>query len=224
VRFLRGFGNGDYDRLICAGDLFDFWFEYRHVCFSDYFHVLRAFADLREAGVELHLACGNHDFWAGRFLRDEIGFQIHLDPAVLDFDGKRALLFHGDGLNSADRSYLLYKRFARNPLVIGAFRLIHPDLAMRIAQGVSHGSRTLLGVEKPAEGPEARALREYAKMLFSRGEADIIICGHAHAGAFELHPTPNGEGLYINPGDWRDSGSHIVWQNGEFSPREWRDG
>ena len=216
VRFLHGLGDLGCDRLICAGDLFDFWFEYRHVFFSGYFDVLRAFAALHDAGVELHLICGNHDFWSGRFLRDEIGFAIHPDQVQLDFGGKRALLFHGDGVNKTDRAYRAYKRVARNPLVVGAFRMIHPDWAMRIAQGVSHGSRTLLGVDNPQDGPEARALRDHARALLAEGVADIVVCGHAHAPAVEFHPTPSGEGVYVNTGDWITQRTHVVWQDGVF--------
>jgi UDP-2,3-diacylglucosamine hydrolase len=216
VRFLETLGTRGCDRLICVGDLFDFWFEYRHVCFSGYFDVLRAFAALHDAGTELHLICGNHDFWAGRFLRDEVGFSIHPDRAELDFGGRRALIFHGDGVNKTDRAYRAYKRVARNPLVVGAFRMIHPDLAMRIAQGVSHGSRTLLGVDNPEDGPEARALRGHARELLAAGTADIVVCGHAHAPAIEPHPIPGGEGLYINTGDWLGHRTHVVWQDGAF--------
>ena len=216
VSFLRAFPPEEYDRFICLGDLFDFWFEYRHVVFSGCFEVLRAFADLRDASTELHLVCGNHDFWAGRFLRDELGFHIHQGPARLLFGDKTALFVHGDGVNPRDWGYRIYKRFARNPLVVRLFRLIHPDWAMAIAQGVSHGSRTLTRVEDTAHGPEAAAIRAYAKDLLARGETDIVGCGHAHAPALEEHPAPGGTGIYLNPGDWRASRSYIVWDADGF--------
>lgn len=218
ISFLRGFGGGDFDRIICLGDLFDFWFEYRHVIFSEFFEVLRAFADLRDAGIELHLVCGNHDFWAGRFLRDTLGFQIHPAPVTLPFAEQCVHFAHGDGINPSDTGYRIYKRFARHPFVIGAFRLIHPDWAMAIAQAVSHGSRTYLGVENPHEGPEARALSAYAAGILAAGEADAVMCGHAHAPVREEHPTPTGTGtgLYFNTGDWLGHRSYVVWDGAEF--------
>ena len=51
VAFLRRLDPADVARVVVLGDLFDFWFEYKHVVFSGYFDVLRAFADLRDAGV-----------------------------------------------------------------------------------------------------------------------------------------------------------------------------
>ena len=217
ISFLQGFSPVEYDRIVCLGDLFDFWFEYKHVIFSGYFEVLRAFADLRDAGVELHLICGNHDFWAGRFLEEQLGFHIHPDAVDLPFGDRRAHFIHGDGINPEDRRYRLYKRFARNPFVVGAFRMIHPDWAMGIAQGVSHGSHTLLGQDNPADGPEARSLSRYAQGVLAAGTADVVFCGHAHAPVHEKHPTPRGEGDYFNTGDWLASHSYVVWDGAEFT-------
>lgn len=216
VAFLHRVSPEEFDRVICLGDLFDFWFEYRHVVFSGYFEVLRVFADLRAAGVELHLVCGNHDFWAGRFLRDELGFHIHQATAELPFGDKKAILVHGDGINPKDHSYRVFKRVARNPLVVGVFRLLHPDWAMALAQVVSRRSRILTLAHDTAAGPEATALRAYAKGVLERGEADIVLCGHAHAPVIEEYPTPSGMGIYVNSGDWLIHRSHVIWDGSGF--------
>lgn len=216
VAFLRGISPREYDRVICLGDLFDFWFEYRHAVFSGYFEVLRAFANLREAGIELHLVCGNHDFWGGRFLRETLGFHVHESTVDLPFGGRTAHLVHGDGINADDWVYRTYKCIARNPLVVGAFRLLHPDWAISIARAVSHGSRTMGNHHDPAEGPEAKALSAYARAVLAQGRADIVLCGHSHAPVRETHPTPDGEGLYLNPGDWLSRRSYVVWDGRDF--------
>ena len=223
VRFLKSFDPAEYTRIVCVGDLFDFWFEYRHVVFSGYFEVLRALADLRDVGCEIHLICGNHDFWGGRFLHDELGIHIHPDRYVADFGGQRVLFVHGDGINPADRSYRVYKRFARNPFVVGAFRLIHPDLAMKIAQGVSHGSRTIKREEDPANGPEAKALQAFAQGVLARGEADAVFCGHAHAPLQQAFPTPAGTGVYINTGDWFHHYTYATWDGTAFALKHWEE-
>jgi len=212
IDFLRRSRNRyGWNRIICLGDLFDFWFEYRHVCFSGYFDILRTFASLRDDGVELHLACGNHDFWAGSFLKHEIGFAVHQEAFSLPFGSAKALIFHGDGIDPADRGYRAYRAVARHPWAIGLFRLIHPDLAMTIARAVSGGSRKWFSDADPATGRQARVLREHARSLLAKGQADLVACGHAHAPALETWPTPTGQGIYLNTGDWLRQYSAAVW-------------
>jgi UDP-2,3-diacylglucosamine hydrolase len=217
IAFLHAFPADEFDTFICLGDLFDFWFEYKSVIFSDFFGVLRALADIRDAGVEIHLICGNHDFWAGRFLREDLGIHIHPNTMAYDFGDLRGHLVHGDGINPEDWKYRAYKRVARNPLVVGAFRCIHPDWAMAIARGVSHSSRTLLGADDPAHGPEAQALRRYAGDVIARQEADVVLCGHAHAPVLESVEASGHTGVYINSGDWLAHRSYTIWDGAQFT-------
>ncbi len=216
LSFLREIDPVHVERMICLGDLFDFWFEYRHVVFSGYFDVLRAFADLNDAGVELHLVCGNHDFWAGRFLREAVGFTLHYDAVRMDFGGREALLLHGDGLNPRDRGYRCFKRFARNGLAVKLFRWVHPDAAMTLARSMSRHSRALSSAENPADGREAGVVRAHAHQLLRDGVAPIVICGHSHVPAVETTPAAEGMGLYINPGDWPRHRSYVEWDGREF--------
>ncbi|MBN2312230.1 MAG: UDP-2,3-diacylglucosamine diphosphatase [Candidatus Hydrogenedentes bacterium] len=219
VRFLRQIDPGEVCRVIVLGDLFDFWFEYRHVVFSGYFDVLRAFADLHDGGVELVFVCGNHDFWAGRFLERHLGFTIHDDSCLIDLGGKRTLLMHGDGLNKKDIGYRIYKRIARARPVVWLFGLLHPDWAMGLAQCVSRTSTRVADTPDFSKGSEAAALRAHAERALAAGEADVIMCGHSHHAVIEEYPTPDGAGLYINAGGWLWSRTYVEWEAGEFRLR-----
>jgi len=215
--FLRGIDPSKTGRLIILGDLFDFWYEYNHVVFSGYFDVLRAFADLHDHGVEILFACGNHDFWAGRFMERELGFTIYQDPVTLELDGLRIHFAHGDGINPKDWVYRLFKRFARLSIIIKAFALIHPDWAMGIAQFVSRGSRKMFSPDDPSEGPEVIPLRNYAEKMLASGQADAVVLAHSHYPAHEEFLTPNGKGHYLNTGDWMQGRTYIILENGEFT-------
>lgn len=217
VAFLRGIDPEEFSRVVMLGDLFDFWFEYRHVIFAEYFEVLRALADLRDAGVELHLVCGNHDFWAGRFLREELGIHVHPDRFLLDAHDKRVLFVHGDGVNPRDWSYRLYKRFARWPIVVGLFRMLHPDFAMTVARRVSRASRRRFDEHFDNE-PEIRAVREHGRRCIERGEADIVISGHTHAVDDVTWDMEGRTGRYLNTGDWMIRRCYLVWDGAEFTP------
>jgi len=211
VAFLRSIDPSEVERIVILGDLFDFWFEYRHVAFSGYFEVLRALADLRDAGVVMHLVCGNHDFWAGRFFEADLGISVHRDGYRHTLGGTRGLFVHGDGLNPSDRGYRVYKRIARSRVAIGLFGLLHPDWAMAIAQRVSHGSRSFMGPADPGESREVKAMRAYAAGVLERDEADLVVCGHTHFPVEETIARSQGEGRYINTGGWLEHQTFLLW-------------
>lgn len=219
VAFLKVLRQRNYDCIIILGDLFDFWFEYKHVIFSGYFEVLRAFADLSDDRVEMHLICGNHDFWSGRFLEKRLGIHVHHGPYEREIEGKRILFSHGDGVNPKDAGYRFYKLLARSPLVIGLFGLLHPDWAMAIAQTVSHGSREVKKDGDPALGREVQAIRDYATDLLQKNIADIVMCGHTHYAVQEEIETAHGPRAYINTGDWMNYRTYWEWDAGKFVQR-----
>src|SRR3712207_4283753 len=106
--------------LLINGDLFDFWFEYRTVIPREHYRVLAALADVVDAGVPVSFLGGNHDWWTGSFLRDEVGVEVLDGPVERTLGGRRVLVAHGDGVGRGDLGYRVLKRFMRNPLIVGA--------------------------------------------------------------------------------------------------------
>lgn len=220
---LRSLDPHETRTVVFLGDVFDFWFEYRHAVFSGYFEILAAMRRLARSGVQMHFICGNHDFWAGRFLREHLGMQIH-DRVVLPFGEQRALFIHGDGIRHDDYSYRIYKRIARFGPVVWGFRLLHPDVAMGIAQFVSRGSRKMHAGKDPAEGSEVVPLREFARAAITRNEADVVFCGHSHYAETVPITTPDGRtGQYFNTGDFLWHRNYIAWDGERFEQRIWED-
>ena len=58
---------GKASHVVVVGDLFEFWYEYNYYIASAHFDLYRAFAELVESGVEVHVLQGNHDFAYGDF-------------------------------------------------------------------------------------------------------------------------------------------------------------
>ena len=136
VRFLAHAGD-EASRLLIPGDLFDFWFEYGEVIPGRHFRVLAALRDVVDAGVPVAVLGGNHDAWGGRFLEEHVGVSFHPGQVRTEIAGLPALLAHGDGLGRGDLKYRALKAMLRGRLTIAAFRALHPELGMRIAQRVS---------------------------------------------------------------------------------------
>ena len=108
----------DGDRLIILGDLFDFWFEYKHAMPKDQFDVLYMLRELTQKGVQIDYVSGNHDFWMDDSFEKQLGIKIHQDQLELEYDSKRILFEHGDGLAPGDRGYRILKKILRCKLNI----------------------------------------------------------------------------------------------------------
>ena len=191
--------------LLINGDLFDFWFEYGPVVPGKHFRVLAALADLVDSGVPVTLMGGNHDAWGGKFLREEVGVSYHTGLLHTTLANKPALIAHGDGLGTGDLRYRALKAVVRSRAVIGLFRVIHPEIGMRIAQGVS---RTETREDAHVSRSRGAFLQAWAEtQLAADAGLKYVVCGHAHQPAcVELQPGR----YYLNAGDWIHNFTYIV--------------
>ncbi|MEL0026899.1 MAG: UDP-2,3-diacylglucosamine diphosphatase, partial [Schleiferiaceae bacterium] len=71
VGFLRSISD-QCERLFIVGDLFDFWFEYKHVVPRGHTRLLGQLGHMVDEGMELHIFVGNHDLWMGDYLSEEL--------------------------------------------------------------------------------------------------------------------------------------------------------
>jgi UDP-2,3-diacylglucosamine hydrolase len=205
VRSLRGTAAA----LFVMGDLFDFWFEYRHAVPKGTFRIARALADLLDSGVSIAYFGGNHDFWVGSYLREELGLSVFQEPVVLRLQNRLVYLAHGDGLGRGDNGYKLLKRILRAPWAIAGYRAIHPDLGIPLARRVSGYSRKHTEAREVLLG---RLLRDVVRPRV-RGEVTAMVMGHVHEPA---HMSANGRD-FVLLGDWMDNMTHARLERGRFT-------
>ncbi len=178
--------------LVIMGDLFDFWFAWRHVMPRAGFRVLAAIADLRDAGIEVLWIGGNHDCWGGEVLEAETGARYTLEPWFDQIGAWPTLLQHGDGLREVeDAPYRRLRTVLRHPLAIRAFGWLHPDFASRVALSSSDTSR------HRHAGDEGRGLLQVAtRSLELEDGPRLVIHGHSHVPTLQRA----GRGWYANAG------------------------
>ncbi|MCD6308563.1 MAG: UDP-2,3-diacylglucosamine diphosphatase [Candidatus Latescibacteria bacterium] len=212
--FIRSL-TGRVSHLYILGDLFDFWFEYGSVVPSIAPRVVFELYNLSRSGVAITLFAGNHDYWLGPYLRDHVGLAIEPDGLTAGHQGLRLYLHHGDGLYPDDYGYRLLKRVLRHPLSIRLFRLIHPDLASRIAKLSSKTSREYLAPPKHRDH-YVTLFRGIADRRLDEG-FDGVVYGHSHVPLIERRPA----GTLVLLGDMLNHYSYVILENGLFSLHTW---
>ena len=180
--------------LVINGDLFDFWFEYKYAVPRLHYEILSKLSSLIISGINIHYLSGNHDFWIGSFLSDEIGLKLHHNYLVIQ-NGKHKLYFcHGDGLLKKDSMYRFLKKILRHPLNIALYRWLHPDIGVPLALFFSNLSRNN---NKNKTKYDDSDYRQFAYDKINNGY-NVVALGHTHVPALEKYKN----GWYVNSGDW----------------------
>ncbi len=182
-------------KLILLGDIFDFWFEYRHYINSHHWRVLNAILNAARKLPVVYLA-GNHDLWIGDFFRRH-GVEVVRD--VFTMDG--IAFAHGDNLKFGVRT----RDILLNPLLVKMFYLIHPDAGYAIARFVSSTSR---GRNRDVE----RIPDWMWDYVSKRVKARTVVVGHLHVPMVE----ERGGRRIVCVGDWMHRFTYGVIADGRM--------
>lgn len=180
VRWLESIQN-NAQKVIFLGDLFDFWFEYKHVVPKGYFRLFAKMAELRDNGIDIEIFTGNHDMWYRDYFEQYLGIPIRRDNLIQTWFGQTFYLHHGDGLGPGDHGYKLLKKIIRNPIIIHLFRFLHPYLGFSTANSFSKTSRNANRKHQLTDYGENEFLVQFAKSEnIVRPEINYFIFGHRH--------------------------------------------
>ena len=201
----------DAHELFLVGDVFDFWFEYKTVVPRGYIRFLGKLAELVDSGVKLYLFKGNHDMWMFDYFVKELNATIISDELILDRQGKKLYLHHGDGLGPGDNKYKVLKKIFRSPVCQWLFERLHPNLGVGIANKWSQHSRLANADGQEQKLFENEWLVSFARDVLKTAHYDYFIFGHRHIPmVIELSAGSK----YVNLGEWIFSNSYAVMENG----------
>ncbi len=200
--------------VFLVGDLFDFWFEYRHVVPKGYIRFFGALAALADAGIELHFFAGNHDMWMKDYLTREINLQVHMNAHCFEANGKKFYVAHGDGLGPGDHKYKMLKTIFRNPVSQWLFGILPPAIGMGTANYFSDKSRQTGVEEQHFYGIDKERLILHSQEMLRKEHFDYFIYGHRHLpGKYAIADGSE----YVNLGDWISFNSYAVFDGHQLS-------
>ncbi|WP_369409673.1 UDP-2,3-diacylglucosamine diphosphatase [Mucilaginibacter lacusdianchii] len=202
----------DAAELFLVGDIFDFWFEYRSVVPKGYVRFLGKLAELSDAGVKLYLFRGNHDMWMFNYFEQELNATLISNEMILERQGKKLYIHHGDGLGPGDAKYKMLKKLFRNRFLQWMLARIHPNFTFGLASRWSQHSRVANAAPKEQKLYENEWLVTFARETLQQSHYDYMIFGHRH---IPLVIQLSDDSQYINLGEWIHYRSYAVMENGK---------
>jgi len=201
------------DDLFIVGDFFDFWFCRNNHIYPEFRAVIGKLTELKMRGVRIHLGEGNHDFFLKDYFSKILGMNVFAEWAVIDSDGQRILVSHGDTIDRSNIKYLLLRKILRSIIFYRIQQGIPSSLLWGLARISSNMSK---GLSSKAEDELAEKMHAFSLKKFKEG-FDAIILGHCHKPFLKEYMIEERRKTFAILGDWIKRYSYLSYKDGHFT-------
>jgi UDP-2,3-diacylglucosamine hydrolase len=211
VEFLHTHGL-NAEALYILGDLFEVWVGDDDPS-PEKARIVAALREVTASGVACFVIHGNRDFLLGRQFCDSSGCRLLPDPIVIELDGERVLVTHGDALCTDDHAYQELRSSVRTAEWQRRFLALPFDVRDRFANKARAGSKEHIA----RTTPQIQDVNPGAvELAFRTARVRRIIHGHTHRPG--IHDTVvDGEAAQrIVLGAWYEQGSYLVYESGRY--------
>ena len=203
--------------LVLNGDIIDIWQFRKHYFPSSHMQVIKEIFSLLSKGTKIVYITGNHDESLRRYSGLELGnFQLQ-DKLVLEIDGKKTWIFHGDVFDATT------KGSAKLIAKLGGHGY---DLLIILNRGINWILQSI-GKEKMSFSKKVKnSVKKAVSWIgdFEQTSAELaiennyhnVICGHIHQPQIRTITTEKGSVNYMNSGDWIENLSSLEYNNGKW--------
>lgn len=204
--------------LVLNGDIIDIWQFRKHYFPASHMQVIREIFSLMSKGTEVVYITGNHDETLRRYSGLKMGnFQLQ-DKLVMDLDGNKTWIFHGDVFDATT------KGSAKLVAKLGGHGY---DLLILLNRGINWLLKTMgrekMSLSKKVKNGVKKAVswignfeQTAAELAIQKGYSHVI-CGHIHQPQNRLVETEKGSVVYLNSGDWIENLTALEYTLGEWN-------
>ncbi|OIO99395.1 MAG: UDP-2,3-diacylglucosamine hydrolase [Bacteroidetes bacterium CG2_30_33_31] len=204
----------DATEIFLLGDVFDMWFEYKHVIPKGFSRLFGKFAELSDLGIIINYFTGNHDMWVFTYFTEEFGMNIFRKPIIRNISNKKFYIGHGDGLGSGDLSYKFIKSIFSSKVSQWLYARLHPNFALALANHLSKKSRAAnADYDEVFKSIEDESLYIYSKDFLLSEHIDYFIFGHRHL-ALDIPLEKNSR--YVNLGEWVKGSTYAAFDGNDL--------
>ncbi len=205
--------------LVLNGDIIDIWQFSKSYWPESHTKVIRQILKFVTKGIPVYYLTGNHDEMLRKFADFDLGSFKLMNKIVLNLDGKKAWIFHGDVFDVT----MQHSKWLAKLGAVGYDSLI-------LINSMTNWCLTAFGQSKMSFSQRIKGkFKDAVKFInhFEQTAADLaidknydyVICGHIHQPEIrEIKSSVSDQTVtYLNSGDWVESLTALEYQQGKWS-------
>jgi len=191
------------EKLYILGDFFEVWTGDDYIL-PEFEPVIEALKHLTTGGTPVFIMHGNRDFTIGNEFEKKTGCTLLDDPTIIDLNGTKTLISHGDTLCTDDIEYQEFRTKVRDPKWIQQVLALPIEERLLLAKSIRSDTR-----EKSNHKPEEIMDVNQAAVeeTMRKWNVQQLIHGHTHRPKQHSFSINNSPAKRIVLGDWYEKGS-----------------
>jgi UDP-2,3-diacylglucosamine pyrophosphatase LpxH len=203
--------------LILNGDIIDIWQFRKHYFPAAHMQVIKEVFSLMAKGTQVVYITGNHDESLRRYSGLQMGNLLLTDKYVMDLDGEKTWIFHGDVFDATTKgsAKMIAKLGGQGyDMLILLNRAINWLLKMVGKEKMSLSKKVKNSVKKAVSW--ISNFEQIAAELAIEKKYKNVICGHIHQPQIKEVKTDKGTVTYMNSGDWIENLTSLEYNQGKW--------
>lgn len=203
--------------VVLNGDIIDMWQFSKRYWPKSHMQVVHKIINWVSKGTKVYYITGNHDEMLRKFEGFKMGKLSIENKLVLDLDGKKVWIFHGDVFDVTMQNSKWLARLGSHGydllILINAFC---NWASVKMGRGKISLSKNIKNSVKSA----VKFINDFEKTaadIAIRNGYDYVLCGHIHHPEMKTITTEHGQVEYLNSGDWIENLTALEYNNKEWS-------
>lgn len=201
--------------LVLNGDIIDSWRFSRDYFPKPQLKVVRQLIKMLEKGTRIFYVTGNHDEFLRKFNQTEIGKLKIVNQLILELDGKKTWIFHGDLFDHIiHKAKWLAKAGAA---AYGLLTVINHCLNFLLKMvGIKEFNLYKSLKKKASDDSRPTAFERAIATVAAAQNYQTVICGHTHVPKDKMVMIHGKPIRYINCGDWVEHFTAAEYADGKW--------
>jgi UDP-2,3-diacylglucosamine pyrophosphatase LpxH len=204
--------------IILNGDFVDIWQFSKRYWPKSHMKVVKHIMKLVSKGVKVYYVTGNHDEMLRKFEGFKIGSFEIVNKLLLDLNGEKAWIFHGDVFDVTMR----HSKWLAKLGAVGYDSLILLNAAVNyVSEKIFKKGK--ISLSKKIKNSVKKAVAYINDFEITAAEIGIsnqyayVVCGHIHQPQHKTIENAKGQIVYLNSGDWIENLTALEYNKGSWS-------